>query len=138
MIYSIDPGRDKTGLAIYDPMQRAVVDHRIVATRELIETLHKLQGRHALETFLLGDGTHSVELARVLQQAFPAIVCAMVDETNSTLEARTLYFKLHPPKGLKRLIPLTMQVPPEPVDDLVAIILLHRHLGHLPEIVQEN
>lgn len=138
MIYAIDPGRDKTGMAIYDPVRRSVVYHKIVATKYLLETLQTLRARYPLESFLLGDGTHSATISTSLQQAFTGVKCRLVDETNSTLEARTLYFKLYPPKGFRRLIPLTMQFPPEPVDHLVAIILLQRHLGHLPKIVQEN
>ena len=31
-------------------------------------------------------------------------------------------------KGWRKLLPVTMQVPPEPVDDLVAVILARREL----------
>ena len=37
------------------------------------------------------------------------------------------YWREHPPRGLMRLIPVTMQVPPVPVDDYVAVILAERY-----------
>jgi RNase H-fold protein (predicted Holliday junction resolvase) len=52
----------------------------------------------------------------------------LVDEKNSTLEARTRYWQIYPPKGLTRLIPPGLRVPPRPVDDIVAIILIERYL----------
>ena len=53
----------------------------------------------------------------------------LVDEHLTTLEARARYFVEHPPTGLKRLLPVSMQVPPEPYDDYVAVILGERFLA---------
>jgi hypothetical protein len=35
---------------------------------------------------------------------------------------------MYPPKGLTRLIPKSLRVPPRPVDDIVAILLIERYL----------
>ena len=53
----------------------------------------------------------------------------MVDERNSSLEARDRYWEMYPPKGLKKLIPQGMRLPPRPVDDIVAILLIERYLS---------
>jgi hypothetical protein len=36
---------------------------------------------------------------------------------------------MYPPAGLSRLIPQGMRVPPRPVDDIVAIVLIERYLN---------
>jgi hypothetical protein len=53
-----------------------------------------------------------------------------VNETNSTLEARDRYWIMYPPQGLQRLIPQGLRIPPRPVDDIVAIILIERYLSN--------
>ena len=52
----------------------------------------------------------------------------MIDERNSTLEARDLYWVMYPAKGLKKFIPQGLRIPPRPIDDLVSIILIKRFL----------
>jgi len=52
-----------------------------------------------------------------------------VEETGTTLEARRRYFRDHPPRGWRRLLPITLQLPPEEYDDYVAELLLERVLG---------
>jgi hypothetical protein len=46
-----------------------------------------------------------------------------VDEHGTTLRARARYFTDHPPRGWRRLIPRSLQTPPEPYDDYVAVLL---------------
>ena len=53
---------------------------------------------------------------------------AAVEEAHSTEDARTLYWQENPPKGLKKLIPLGMLVPPVPLDAYAAVILVRRFL----------
>ena len=53
----------------------------------------------------------------------------IIDEAHSTEEARQLYWKLHPPKGLMKLIPLGMRTPPGNMDGLAAVILVQRYLS---------
>jgi RNase H-fold protein (predicted Holliday junction resolvase) len=57
-----------------------------------------------------------------------SIPVVMVDERNSSLEARDRYWQMYPPKGLSKLIPQGMRLPPRPVDDIVAILLIERYL----------
>ena len=176
MICAIDPGRDKTGVALFDPTTSAVLYHGIVATTELVDFLQSLDrgtraagitkgvqeiskgvpesskgmlecskglqgimdGAQGITLFLLGDGTHSKDLTTRLKGVFTRRKFELIDEFNSTMEARGLYFEIYPPRGLKRLIPLSMQVPPRPVDDLVAVILIKRYLGWMPKFSPEK
>lgn len=134
MILSIDPGKDKTGIAIYDPAQKMVLDYQIVPTSEFTARLILWEQEYSLQMILLGDGTLSKEFQQLIREIGLDLKLELIDEAYSTLEARELYFELFPPRGLRNWIPRTLQTPARPVDDLVAIVLLRRHLGEMPEI----
>lgn len=129
-IIAVDPGREKCGIAVVHNKEGAVLQ-QVVETANLVNCVRQLAERYATTTVILGDGTaHKQaedELTGARIEDRPLSV-KLVDEKHSTEEARHLYWKHNPPKGLKRLIPVSMQVPPEPVDGYVAIILAHRYL----------
>ena len=56
-----------------------------------------------------------------------------IGEAHSTEEARRLYWKIHPPQGLRRLLPLGLQVPPVPLDGYAAVVQVRRYLAALAE-----
>ena len=63
-----------------------------------------------------------------MSSILPNVHIKVVDERHTTEEARKLYWKKNPPRGWRKLLPTSMQVPPVPVDDLVAEILARRFL----------
>ncbi|MGK7894630.1 MAG: resolvase, partial [Xenococcus sp. (in: cyanobacteria)] len=65
-----------------------------------------------------------------LASNFEQIPIVMVNENNSTLEARDRYWQIYPPKGFRKFIPQTLRIPPRPIDDIVAILLIERFLQH--------
>jgi RNase H-fold protein (predicted Holliday junction resolvase) len=138
IILAIDPGKDKIGAALYDERMGTVVYHGIIPSDEFPRWLSRSMEEYQIGQFVLGDGTHSGSIQAHLQRLAPQCSITMVDEAYSTLEARKVYFQLYPPRGLKRLIPRSMQTPARPVDDLVAIVLLKRHLGDMPQIGIQN
>jgi hypothetical protein len=54
-----------------------------------------------------------------------------VDEKNSTLEARPLYWQEYPRRGLLRLLPISLLAPPVAIDDFAAVVLGRRFLASL-------
>ncbi len=70
-----------------------------------------------LEKILLGNGTSSEELYNILN-----VICELetADEYGTTLKGCELYWKLHPPKGLWKLVPTSLRTPPRDIDDLAA------------------
>ena len=64
----------------------------------------------------------------LIESALSKVSVVTVNEQNSTLEARDRYWEMYPPKKLQRLIPQGLRVPPRPVDDIVAILLIERYL----------
>jgi len=129
-IIAVDPGREKCGIAVVHNKEGAVLQ-QVVETANLVNCVRNLADQYDTTTVVLGDGTAHKQAEDELTSARiedRPLTVELVDEKHSTEEARQLYWKHNPPKGLKRLIPVSMQVPPEPVDGYVAIILAHRYL----------
>ena len=121
----IDPGRDKCGVAVLTATGE-IKFQRVVLTEELEGVVKNLAAQFPIESVILGDGTTHKAAASKVEAA--GLKFLLVDEKHTTEEARRLYWKKNPPKGWRRLLPTSMQVPPEPVDAIVAEILVRRHL----------
>ena len=124
-IMAVDPGRDKCGLAVIDG-QGKVLWRRVIETGDLEKIAQERAGEFAPACLILGNGTTSKAAEGRLQAALPDLALKVVDEYRTTEEAKKLYWQVNPPKGWRKLLPVTMQVPPEPVDDLVAVIPARR------------
>lgn len=124
---AVDPGREKTGLAVLK-IDGSVLWHGIRASEMLQAEIDELIKRYDASFIVMGSGTSSKAKQKLLRQAFPQTELFIVNEYRTTDEARKLYFKLNPPRGLRRLIPRGMQVPPVPVDDYAAIIIGRKFL----------
>ncbi len=134
-VLGVDPGRDKTGLAVVDT-EGKVHFRAVVATTALAQSIEDAAARWPITRIALGDSTSS-QTARALIEALIfergwAISVELVDEKNSTLEARALYFGVNPPRGWRRLVPLSAQAPPCPVDDFAAEVVARRLLAKPP------
>lgn len=75
---------------------------------------------------VVGDSTGSRTVqARLRGRMVPFEV---VDEHRTSEEARALYWRDHPARGLLRLVPRGMRVPPRPIDDYAAYAIALRAL----------
>ena len=84
--------------------------------------------RKILKAVVLGNGTGSEEHKQWIEKALPGYPVFVVDEKYSTEEAKALYWKLYPPRGLRRLIPLGLQTPPELLDGYAAVVQVYRFM----------
>lgn len=125
MFMGIDPGRDKCGVAVLTAAGE-IKFQRVVATEELDSTIKTLAAEFQIESVILGNGTTHKAAAQKVTTA--GLKFQLVDEKHTTEEARREYWKKNPPRGWRRLLPTSMQVPPEPVDAIVAEILVKRFL----------
>ena len=75
---------------------------------------------------IIGDGTGS----RAIQDVFVklGLEFQVVDEKGTTLEAKDLYFKDHPPTGWVRFLPPGLWSPPRNTDDYAAYAIALRYL----------
>ncbi len=125
-ILAIDPGREKTGIAILKNSN--VLEHKIINSEELVQTIKSLLEKYIIKTIIMGNGTSSKKKYDLLKREFMDRDIVLINEYRTTDEARKLYFQENPPKGWKKLIPLGMQVPPVPVDDYAAIVIGRKYL----------
>ena len=127
-VLAVDPGREKCGVAVVDRKQGARL-LQVIPTADLASTARELVSTYALDTVVIGDGTTSGAARAVLLTALGdhPVTIVPVDERCSTEEARRRYWRTHPPRGWRRLLPVSMLSPSEPVDDGVAVILAERY-----------
>ncbi|HEY9616391.1 MAG TPA: pre-16S rRNA-processing nuclease YqgF [Microcoleaceae cyanobacterium] len=130
VILGFDPGRYKCGLAVVG-VDRTLLYHQVVTTGEAIATIDTLRQRYPISLLVMGDQTTSQEWKRKLSELPDPLRIVLVNERNSSLEARDRYWQMFPPKGLYRLVPQVFRSIPRPVDDIVAILLIERYLEHL-------
>ena len=123
----IDPGRSKTGLALVDGVGKIIKLH-IAESQNIDNEIVEFIKNSCPVQIVLGNGTNSRDIYEVVQKVLPDVLVTVVEEAHSTEEARTLYWQENPPKGLKKLIPLGLLVPPVPLDAYAAVILVRRFL----------
>lgn len=126
ILLGFDPGRDKCGIAVISPEQK-ILYHEVIAADAAISTVVTLSQQYAIETIVMGDRTTAKTWKPQLETAVAQATIILVDEHYSSLQARDRYWQLFPPKGLMRLVPKGMRVPPRPIDDIVAMILIERY-----------
>ena len=153
IVLGIDPGRDKTGFAFVN-LQGGLIASGIFATNEHTRFFAALKdGSESFTQWLtegeadslpakiissvkfiaIGDGTHSREFAAIVRENLPCEKLT-VDERNTTLEARSLYWKIHRPNFLLRLLPKGLRVPKRVLDDLAAWAIALRGLKKYRDI----
>lgn len=124
----IDPGRSKTGLALV-AADGSILALRIAATDSIASELRIFVDQEQPAQIIMGNGTNSRAIGAAVQEVFPDAALALVGEAHSTEEARSLYWQENPPKGWRRLLPLGLQVPPEPLDAYAAVVQVRRWLA---------
>ena len=123
----VDPGRSKTGLTLVDGAGKIVKLH-IAESQNIDNEIVEFIKNSCPVQIVLGNGTNSRNIGESVKRVLPDVIVTVVEEAHSTEEARALYWQENPPKGLKKLIPLGMLVPPVPLDAYAAVILVRRFL----------
>ena len=119
MVVGLDPGQN-IGVAFVNHKEKLVYRNIIALTE-----LRQLELPPGI-TIVVGNGTGSAEVQAVLRERGKSF--ALIDEQNTSLEGRELYFKAHPPRGLLRLLPKGLRSPPRLVDDYAAYAIALRFL----------
>ncbi len=135
VLIAVDPGREKCGVAVVAPgsgatdkAQYRVLERSVVARGNVVAHLEEWLERFPGAILVLGDATASRALQSEIAAHWPQLVVEMQDERGSTLEARALYWREKPPRGWRKLWPLSLQMPPEALDDFAAVVLAQRFL----------
>lgn len=130
IVLGVDPGTQKAGFAVVDPASNgAPLRLGIVPLPELLDRAAALCQEFGIDAIALGRGTHAGTVGEMLERL--RVPVHFIDERETTLLARALYFRDHPPRGWRRLIPLGMQLPPRPIDDYAALLIARRYIEQL-------
>jgi len=123
--------RESVSIVAFDPGRNLGVAY-VSAAGELLEGLVLESARLEAVTVpegarvLVGDGTGSAELVAALRER--GLEAELVPEEGTSLEARALYYQANEPRGLARLVPTGMRVPPVLIDDYAAYAIALRWL----------
>ncbi|MDX2241733.1 MAG: pre-16S rRNA-processing nuclease YqgF [Leptolyngbyaceae cyanobacterium bins.302] len=130
-VLGFDPGRHKCGVAVMG-VDRTLCYHQVVDSAVAVETVQQLRSLYPISLVVMGDQTYSKEWKhRLTSEMSGGVSIVLVDERNSSLEARDRYWQMFPPSGLHRLLPQALRRIPRPIDDIVAILLIERYLKQL-------
>ncbi len=130
-VLAIDPGSSKCGMALVKRIQEDRVQllwHGVVPIGAVVPKLHEAYSHAPYQMIIVGGGTHSKQVVQRIREHLPSMAILVVDEKDTTLQARERYWENTKRKGWRRFLPATLQVPPDPVDDYVAMILAERVL----------
>lgn len=129
-VLAIDPGTAKCGMAVVrrDGGETTILHRSVLSFAEAQDAMRELARLHCPDLILVGNGTMSREYLQMVERLKMA-PARIVDEKSSTLAARKLYFDENPPRGIRRIIPTSMQTPSVPYDDYVAVILARTFLA---------
>ncbi len=131
-VLAIDPGSSKHGMALVrrDPEGKLHLLWRFVCPdAELEQRIDEARAIRNFAMIIVGSGTRSRPTVSRINQHAPGLGVLLVDETDTTMQARERYWEYNKRRGWRRILPSSMQVPPEPVDDFVGLILAERVLG---------
>ncbi len=127
LILGVDPGSSKTGVALVTAGGE-IKNTEVLLMADFTGALEEFLGQQEVSLCVMGNGTTAGAMKAALHELLPYVEIILIDEANSTEEARALYWQLNPPKGLRKLFPLGMQVPPVNLDGLAAVVLVRRYL----------
>lgn len=135
MILALDPGKDKTGIALVEE-DGSLVEKKVVPTKELLQTISRWIERNP-RLIVMGNGTKHKEMKQTVEELLKemgsSLSVALVNEKYTTEMGEAWYKRDHPAKGLARLIPSGMRSVPVPIDDYVAWIIGLIYLGIVKE-----
>lgn len=146
LVLGFDPGRDKIGFAFAD-FEGELILSGIFASSEREKFFEDISGfiieqriniipenifSH-LKFIAIGNGTKSKEFYDYVSEKFNCEII-ITDEKNTTLEARSLYWKIHEPDLWVKLLPEGMRVPGRILDDLAAWSIVLRALKKYRDI----
>ena len=103
--------------------------HDVVPVEAVIVKLHEAYIVEEFHLVIIGDSTGSKKVKTDLRRHLPSKGILVIDEKETTIQARERYWEYNPRKGWRKFLPATLQVPPEAYDDYAALVLAERVLS---------
>ena len=124
-VLAVDPGREKCGVAVCGC--GGILDRQVIVVAGLGDLVRRWVKTYGVQVLIVGDQTGSKQVFDILGDI--DLPVHRVTERGTTLTARRRYFQDHPRSGWRRLLPISLQVPPEPYDDYAAVLLAEAYLS---------
>lgn len=125
-LLAIDPGRDKSGIALLAKATGRAAARETVGNAERRAAIRLLLAGSDVETVAVGDGTGSREALEDAREAIDELPkerrpeLLVVDERHSTYRARFLYLEENPPRFPWSLLPRKLVPVTVPLDGYAA------------------
>ncbi|MDR2006008.1 MAG: hypothetical protein LBP78_02030 [Acidaminococcales bacterium] len=119
---AVDPGREKCGLAVVGQGGEPLCLRAAAADAFTAEFLSLYQ-KYRPAQILLGAGTGSPRFHVLLKSLLPGRPILLVNERDTTLEARRIYWRCNPPRGWKKYLPAGLRTPDGPLDAYAALAI---------------
>ena len=111
ILMAIDPGRAKCGIAVVD-RKGTVLFVKAVENSVVVAELQQIFDEYVLNKVVMGNGTDHINVLTKIKAAYPNLSIEMVDEKNTTLMARKLYWQYNKPSFWQNLIPYDWRTTP--------------------------
>ena len=121
-LLSIDPGKNKCGLALAEISEKKVYKAIVIESKLLKDYVRNLNTVEDISKIIIGNGTTSREIKKELDFFKKEIIT--FEEKNSTFRAKARYFELFPISGLKSLLPREIFILNKNLDAISALIIL--------------
>ena len=125
-VLGLDPGTRKCGYAVVSAVGSPPLALGIVPIETLAERLGEVVAATPVALAAIGKGTNATVVADVVRAL--GLPVELVDERETSLLARARFFRDHPPRGWRRIVPLGMLLPDRPIDDYAALLIAERYL----------
>jgi RNase H-fold protein (predicted Holliday junction resolvase) len=131
-ILSIDPGKDKTGLAVIDS-SKVILERKVIPSLNIASEVTDIYYRHEIGLVVIGNGGPARMTEKKISNLNIKCGIIFVNEKGSTLEARKLFWKDNKKVWFLRWVPSSFLLPPKPYDDYAAAVIGLRYLGGAPQ-----
>lgn len=126
IVIGIDPGRKRSGLCVEDSVQ-GTLRRSVVSFHGLIDNVYKYKHLYPDAVIVCGNSTSSKDLMKSFNTR--GLEIQFIDETNSTREARRLYWRKHRKPWWALLLPKSMLHPKRRIDDYAAVVIARRYMN---------
>ncbi len=134
---AVDPGTDKCGLAVVraeDGHSVQILSRKVVQIERVAEAVAEMVDQVHPDVLVVGGGTGSRAVVNAIEARLPEAGILVVDEKHSTERAQRRYWELMPRRGWRMFVPKGLLAPPEPIDDIAAVILAEDVLRETAEV----
>ena len=125
-VLGLDPGTRKCGYAVVTGIDAPPLALGILPIDTLAERLAEIVAKMPVALAAIGRGTNAAAVADVVRAM--GVAFELVDERETSLLARARFFRDHPPRGWRRIVPRGMLLPDRPIDDYAALLIAERFL----------